>query len=61
MDKEMRHELCQHKVTLDGVPAVIGGVSNRFAKVTQLPHGLSAEWSWEAVARIVANGGNFRS
>lgn len=48
-------------VTLDGTPAVIGGIRNDYATVSALPHGASYEWSWPAVARIMSNGGNFVS
>jgi hypothetical protein len=48
-------------VTLDGKPAVISGYKMPFATVTQLSTGLSAEWSWEAVERIVTKGGDFQS
>ena len=58
---ECRRELCQAEVTLDGQKAVIVGARNRFATVRQHPSGLTAEWSWEAVARVVANGGHFKS
>jgi len=49
-------------VTLDGKPAKICGWCNNFATITTLdrPH-VSFEWSWPTVARIVANGGHFKS
>jgi hypothetical protein len=56
-----RLNLTGAKVTLNGEPAKIGGIYRRFATVTQLKSGLSAEWSWEAVERIVAKGGDFKS
>jgi hypothetical protein len=52
-------ELCAAEVTLNGNPAIISGHRLSFAKVTDLTTGLSAEWSWTAVRRIVANGGAF--
>jgi hypothetical protein len=59
---EKRSGFCHtNGITLDGKPAVISGYRNSFAKVTQLSTGLSAEWSWEAVERIVAKGGKFKS
>ena len=58
---ERRRKLVEAKVTLEGKPAVIGGIRNKFATVTQLgPHGLTAHWSWEAVERIVKRDGKFR-
>lgn len=56
-----RINLVAAKVTLNGVRAKIGGIRNQFATVTQFKTGLSAEWSWEAVERIVAKGGDFKS
>jgi hypothetical protein len=62
-DAEYAHRLAltQAKVTLNGEPAKIAGIYRKFPKVTQIKSGLSAEWSWEAVERIVAKGGNFKS
>jgi hypothetical protein len=48
-------------VTLDGVKAVICGVRNDYATVKALPNGAGYEWSWQAVGRIMANGGAFHS
>jgi hypothetical protein len=56
-----RQALCSERVTLDGKPAVIGGYRSAFASVTQLRTGTSFEWAWPTVARIVANGGAFKS
>jgi hypothetical protein len=47
--------------TLNGHSARISGFSNRFATVTDRETGLSAEWSWEAVRIVLANGGAFKS
>lgn len=49
------------EVTLNGERAKISGVRNRFATVTQMRSRLSCEFSWEAVERIIANGGRFQS
>lgn len=54
---ETRQELCQAKVTLNGQAAKITGYGNRFATVTDKATRLSAQWSWEAVERVVASGG----
>lgn len=58
---ETRQELCRAKVTLNGQAAKITGYANRFATVTDTATRLSAQWSWEAVERVVANGGAFKS
>lgn len=49
-----RRALCERPVTLNGEPAVISGALRRFATVTSLVTGLSAEWSWAAVQRVIA-------
>lgn len=41
--------------TINGKPATVSGYRNRFATVTDKATGLSAEWTWEAVAHIMAN------
>ena len=47
--------------TLGGYPAVICGTRNDFATVATINGpALSAEFSWEAVERIMANGGRFK-
>jgi hypothetical protein len=60
-----RLELCDQAlksgITLNGVPARIGGARRPFATVTQVDTGLGAEWSWEAVERIVTSTGRFCS
>jgi hypothetical protein len=56
-----RQALCAAKVTLDGQPAKVSGFRNEYAKVSIIKSGLSAEWAWETVARIVAKGGRFSS
>jgi hypothetical protein len=58
---DTRRELCGARVTLNGEPAMISGASRDFANVTQLGTGLSCEWAWSTVARIVAKGGEFKS
>ncbi len=47
--------------TLNGERAHITGVMRDFARVTQATSGLSAEWAWPTVARVIANGGCFLS
>jgi len=59
--RDKRMEFCMAKVTLNGVRARVSGIQNSFATVTQFDTGLSAEWSWEAVERVIAKGGEFRS
>lgn len=48
-------------VTLNGRPAVIRGAFQRFATVEQEAEGLGCEFSWQAVAVVMAKGGAFRS
>jgi hypothetical protein len=59
MQEKMR--LCGSQATLNGKPARISGYRRRFATVTQSSSGLSAEWSWQAVQRVVSKGGHFES
>lgn len=48
-------------VTLNGRPAIIRGAFQRFAIVEQERDGLGCEFSWQAVANVMAKGGAFRS
>lgn len=49
-------------VTLDGKPALIGGFINDCLTVlTMTTPRISADFSWEAVARIIVKGGAFKS
>lgn len=43
-------------ITLNGQPAVIGGYAKPFAVVTQLSTGLSCEFAWETVFRVLSHG-----
>ena len=61
VDIDTRHRLCDTPVTLDGAPATVSGARNDFATVRLRSTGLSAEWAWETVARIVERGGDFHS
>jgi hypothetical protein len=56
-----RYALCDASITLDGEPARISGAACDFAMVRLVRNGLGCEWAWETAARIVANGGDFRS
>ncbi len=59
---DQRRELCAEKVTLNGHRAVIGGYNKKFASVTDLDSGLSAEWAWLTVLHIINfSDGAFRS
>lgn len=58
---DRRCELIAEHVTLDGKPAIITGSKQRFATVAQLGSALKVEFAWATVARIVANGGAFKS
>jgi hypothetical protein len=57
-----RRELCRAaNVTLDGKQAKICGARGLFATVAVVPDGPSHDFAWSVVARIVADGGEFRS
>ena len=59
---EQKYELISARVTLDGKPAKISGARMQFATVATLDaSGAAVEFSWQAVARIVAAGGKFKS
>jgi len=59
---DARRELCVGTVTLNGNRAVVGGFKNDFATVTDMTTGLSAEWSWSAVAVVITkSNGKFYS
>jgi hypothetical protein len=61
-DRAARQALCATSgVTLNGQPARITGAGLEYARVTEIRSGLSAEWPWHAVARVVARGGRFES
>lgn len=49
------------KPTLNGHRASVGGYRLPFAHVADLETGLECEFSWEAVARVMARGGAFKS
>lgn len=54
--------LCLCPCTLDGVRASLAGYGKQFATVQQRERPYAAhEWSWEAAARIMAKGGEFKS
>ena len=57
-----RRRLCEAQVTLDERPARISGWGLPFAQLS-FRDGIGGvvEYAWETVARIVANGGAFRS
>jgi hypothetical protein len=62
IDEDRRYELADTPVTLNGKPAAIFGVKNRFATVAQLPRGEAYEWSWGTVDHVVReHEGRFRS
>ncbi len=50
---ERRRELILHDITLNGRRAVIGGVQNDFATVSQLPNGQRAEFAWHTVEHVI--------
>ena len=61
MPIEDRRVLAEHDVTLNDVRARIVGIQNDFATVRQLPDGLSADFAWVTVERIVKRGGKFNA
>jgi hypothetical protein len=59
---ERRRELMNADVMLNDQHAVIRGYNNDFATITQLPDGLSAEFAWATVERVVKHSdGRFRA
>jgi hypothetical protein len=49
-------------VTLDGLPAVIRGAFQQFAKLARADgRGGDVEFAWATVARVMENGGAFSS
>lgn len=56
-----RQGFCNMKITLDGKPATITCPSYKFAVVVSADGKMKLEWTWEAVERIIANGGKFSS
>lgn len=61
LTREEKTLLTEAHVTVDGHKARIAGTHLEFAVVHNLETGASHEWSWTTVARIVANGGAFKS
>ncbi len=54
------------EITLDGHPAIIGGLSLDFAQVSTVPKGgngprYTVEWAWQSAAHVILNGGRFKS
>jgi hypothetical protein len=59
---QQRRDICRQSVTLDGKPAVIGGVYDQFAQIGTLETLHSVEFSWQTVDRIIrTKGGAFYS
>jgi hypothetical protein len=48
-----RRHLCDMPATLDGHRAVVGGVKNPHATVTDLATGASYEWAWATVEHVL--------
>jgi hypothetical protein len=57
--EDQRRDLVCARVTINGKPAVIGGIKCQFAMVRSLDGSVSAEYAWSTVARIVARDGKF--
>ena len=47
--------------TLDGKTAKILGRLNKFATIAESLDGPAYEWSWQAVERIMTEGGRFKT
>ena len=60
MQQQVKDEYAGRRCTLDGHPAKITGRLLPFAIVGTHFGGLAAEYSWEAVVRIMAKGGDFK-
>lgn len=59
---EQKYDLIDQRVTLDGKPAKISGARQEFATVATIAtDGPAVQFSWEAVSRVVAAGGAFKS
>ena len=43
-------------ITLNGLPARVGGTHNQFATVHQIPCGLAVEYAWPTLQRMVQGG-----
>lgn len=61
MDEDEKYALTQVNVTLNGRPARISGYKHEFARVYDIETLATFEWSWDAVERIVENGGHFKT
>ena len=63
--EEKKHlvELSRKGITLDGEPAKIVGVKNKFPTIATVREGgPSFEWSWKAIREVMYNrGGKFES
>ena len=56
-----RERLCALPCTLNGRPARVWGIKEPFARVEDKETGLSCEFAWETVHRVMSNGGRFKS
>jgi hypothetical protein len=56
-----REALCKVDVTLNGLRARIVRPTSRYAYVRQVDTGLGCDFSWDAAARVIARGGDFRT
>ena len=56
MPIERRRELAEAEhITLNGVKAVISGINDDYATVSQLPYGVVTYFAWPTVERIVTH------
>lgn len=61
IDLDARRDLIDRRITLNDHPAYIVGVREQFAMVRDAETHLGCQWSWEAVQRVIENGGHFRT
>jgi len=59
---QVREQLVQETITLNGEPATITTPNSQFAHVRQTATRLQADWSWAAVLHVIQHeGGAFKS
>ena len=56
-----RRLLAEMSCTLNGRPARIWDINDPFAKVEDKETGMSVEFAWPTVHRVLSNGGRFKS
>ncbi len=51
----------ENGATINGNRAIVSGYLNDYARVTDATSGLSCEFAWPTVERILSKGGEFKS